>query len=243
MNVIKESLLPHVGDSFKSKALYLGYMTNCLLKNILGVDKKDIRDSYINKRVFTSGELLAILFRENYMKIIRDLKNTVEKDIYSGRVNELKINLSKKIKPNSLEISMLRALKTGDWGIKSMDGMKGVSQVMGRLSYLQTLSHLRRIISPLQRDAKIIEPRKLHSTQYGFICPSETPEGESIGIVKNMALTTYITSNMSADTVLDILYSNELIPIDEVYPKNISRSLKVFINGNWLGIHNDSKKI
>ena len=243
INVIKESLLPHVGDSFKSKALYLGYMTKCLLGNILGVDKTDIRDSYINKRVFTSGELLASLFRENYMKSIRDLKNTVEKDIYSGRVDELKINLSKKIKPNSLEISMLRALKTGDWGIKSMDGMKGVSQVMGRLSYLQTLSHLRRIISPLQRDAKIIEPRKLHSTQYGFICPSETPEGESIGIVKNMALTSYITSNMSVDTVLNILKSNELIPIDEVFPKNILRSLKIFINGNWVGIHNDSKKI
>ena len=111
IKVVRDSLLPHVGNNFKNKALYLGYMTNRLLKNILGLTESDDRDSYINKRIFTSGELLAILFRENYIKIIRDLKNTAEKDIYSGRIDELKLNLSKKIKPNSLEIAVLRALK------------------------------------------------------------------------------------------------------------------------------------
>jgi len=236
-------LLPHVGNNLKNKAFYLGYMTNQLLQNVLGREKSNDRDSFINKRIFTSGELMAILFRENYMKIIRELKNNIEKDIYAGRLNELKTNLSKRIKTNSLYIYIKKALATGNWDIKSIPGMKGVAQLLQRLSYLSTLSNLRRVISPMQRDAKLVEPRKLHNTQYGYICPSETPEGESVGIVKNLALTSYITSNMSIEPVVNILKNNDVITIDNIQPINVIRSIKIFINGNWYGIHNEPKKI
>ena len=237
------SLFPHVGDNPKKKAYFLGYMTNKLLQNVMKKNKPDDRDSFINKRIFTSGDLMAVLFRENYMKIIREMKNTIEKDIYSGHLNELKDNLSKRIKTNSLETYIKRALATGDWGIKSMPGMKGVAQLLQRLTFLSALSNLRRVISPMQRDAKLTEPRKLHSTHYGYICPSETPEGESTGIVKNMALTCYISSVISSEPVLSALKEQGMIELDDIEPTMVTRATKIFLNGDWIGIHHNSKQL
>ena len=242
-NTIREILLPHVGDDFKSKAYYLGYMTNKLLQNVLGYTKADDRDSFINKRVLTSGELMAIIFRENYQKIIRELRSTLEKDIYGGRINELKDNLSKRIKTNTLSQYIKRALATGEWQVRSMPGMKGVAQMLQRLSYLSSLSNLRRVISPMKRDAKMTTPRTLHSTTYGFICPSETPEGEGIGIVKNMALTCDITTNVSDAPLLEILSDEGIIKLTEVEPSVIHRRLRIFMNGNWIGIHDKPKEL
>ena len=68
----------------------------------------------------------------------------------------------------------------------------GVSQVLNRLAYASTLSHLRRINSPIGREGKLAKPRQLHNTQWGMICPAETPEGQACGLVKNLALMTYI---------------------------------------------------
>jgi len=237
------SLFPHVGDNPKKKAYFLGYMTNKLLQNVMKKNEQDDRDSFINKRIFTSGDLMAVLFRENYMKIIREMKNTIEKDIYSGHLNELKDNLSKRIKTNSLETYIKRALATGDWGIKSMPGMKGVAQLLQRLTFLSALSNLRRIISPMQRDAKLTEPRKLHSTHYGYVCPSETPEGESTGIVKNMALTCYISSMISSEPVLSTLNEQGMIDLNDIEPTMVTRATKIFLNGDWIGIHRDSKQL
>ena len=242
-NTIREILLPHVGDSFKSKAYYLGYMTNKLLQNVLGISTSDDRDSFINKRVLTSGELMGIIFRENYSKIIRELRSTLEKDIYSGRLNELKTNLSKRIKTNTLSQYIKRALATGEWAVRSMPGMKGVAQMLQRLSYLSSLSNLRRVISPMQRDAKILNPRTLHSTHYGYICPSETPEGESIGIVKNLALTSDITINTSIEPLLQLLDDEGMINIEEIEPSIVNRTLRIFINGRWIGVYKKAKEL
>lgn len=67
----------------------------------------------------------------------------------------------------------------------------GVSQVLKRdTTYFATLSHLRRMAYPINASSKIIKLRLLHNTQFGYICPAETPEGEKIGVIKNMALLT-----------------------------------------------------
>ena len=49
-------------------------------------------------------------------------------------------------------------------------------QVLNRLTYASTLSHLRRLNSPIGRDGKLAKPRQLHNTLWGMICPAETPE-------------------------------------------------------------------
>ena len=75
---------------------------------------------------------------------------------------------------------MLRGLggatPIGNWGVKSSRQRQGVAQVLNRMTYLSTLSHLRRINTPIEKTGKLVQPRKLHPTQWGVVCPCETPE-------------------------------------------------------------------
>ena len=88
---------------------------------------------------------------------------------------------------------------------------QGVAQVLNRLTFIATLSHLRRINTPMEKNGKLIHPRKLHTTQWGIICPSETPEGGSVGIVKNLSYLTHVTiysnSNGLYDYIMPQIYS------------------------------------
>lgn len=99
------------------------------------------------------------------------------------------------------------SLATGNWGVQGGPGeiRPGVSQVLNRLTYASTLSHLRRINSPIGREGKIAKPRQLHNSQWGMICPAETPEGQACGLVKNLALMTYISVGCASNPVLDFL--------------------------------------
>ena len=85
-------------------------------------------------------------------------------------------------------------LATGDFGIKNTSSTKvGVAQVLNRLTYISSLSHARRINTPIDKSGKLIPPRKLHNTQWGYICPAETPEGQPVGVVKNLSYMAHIT--------------------------------------------------
>lgn len=180
-NILEKEFLPHVGKDYNKKALYLGYMVNKLLKCFLGLKDFDDRDSYINKRVDTPGVLMANLFRQYYGKVIKDMKNMIQKEINIGSwkatnkfVNVItKVNVSKLIKSTTVDSGMRYALATGNWGIKSNKNKQGVAQVLNRMTYSATLSHLRRVNTPIEKSGKLIQPRKLHSTQWGIICPSE----------------------------------------------------------------------
>jgi len=180
-SILEKEFLPHVGKNFTKKALYLGYMVNKLLKCYLGLLPFDDRDSYINKRVDTPGVLMANLFRQYYGKVIKDFKNMVQKEINGGAwkatgkfINVVnKVNISKLVKATIIDGGMRYALATGNWGIKSNKNKQGVAQVLNRMTYNATLSHLRRVNTPIEKSGKLVQPRKLHSTQWGIICPAE----------------------------------------------------------------------
>ena len=180
-NVLEKEMLPHVGKDLKKKALYLGFMVNKLIQCFLGLKEFDDRDSYINKRVDTPGVLLASIFRQYYGKMIKDMKNMVQKEINVGGwkvTNKLinvinKVNVYKIVKSTIIDSGLRYALATGNWGIKSNKNKQGVAQVLNRMSYNATLSHLRRVNTPIEKSGKLIQPRKLHATQWGVICPAE----------------------------------------------------------------------
>jgi DNA-directed RNA polymerase beta subunit len=180
-NVLEKEFLPHVGREFTKKALYLGYMVNKLLKCYLGLRNFDDRDSYINKRVDTPGVLMANLFRQYYGKVIKDMKNMLQKEINTGgwkatnKFNNIinKINVTKLFKSTIIDSGLRYALATGNWGIKNNKNKQGVAQVLNRMTYNSTLSHLRRINTPIEKSGKLVQPRKLHNTQWGIICPCE----------------------------------------------------------------------
>ena len=239
-NVIIDVLFPHLGKSPIKKAYFLGLMVNKLLKTVLGILDYDDRDSFINKRVETSGYLMAQLFRTHFGKFVKDLKMACDKDARAGRIKELGTNLAKKFKPNVIEGGMKFALSTGTWGIKNQPKQKkGIAQIVERKAFMSTLSHMRRIVAPLERNGKQTAPRKLHSTQWGTICCFETPEGGSIGITKNMALSTHITTPSNPGVVKACLDEYGVIPLENMKPFNIAHTVKVFVNGDWYGQSKD----
>ncbi len=200
LNVVREVLerefLPHVGCSFGKKALYLGFMTNKLLKCFLGMREYDDRDSYINKRVDTTGVLMANLLRQYYGKVIKDMRNMIQKEINgggwkaSGKFSNVinKINISKIIRSNIIDSGLRYALATGNWGIKSNKNKQGVAQVLNRMTYPATISHLRRVNTPIEKSGKLVQPRKLHPTQWGIICPCECFDPETPILLWNGAV-------------------------------------------------------
>jgi DNA-directed RNA polymerase beta subunit len=186
-SVLEKEFLPHVGGDFGKKALYLGEMTNKLLRCFLGLREVDDRDSYINKRVDTTGVLMANLFRQYYGKVIKDMKNLLQKEINSGswKANNKfsnvinKVNVTKIVKANIIDSGLRYALATGNWGVKSNKNKQGVAQVLNRMTYPATISHLRRVNTPIEKSGKLVQPRKLHPSQFGIICPCECFDPET----------------------------------------------------------------
>ena len=230
-SMLKRDLLAHVGESFKKKALFLGYMINKLLKCFFKKLNYDDRDSYCNKRVDTSGYLMAMLFRQYFNKLIKDMRNSIMKELNNSPWETSKnieniinsTNLYKILKSTTIESGLKYGLATGNWGIKSSNTKVGVAQVASRLTYNSTLSHLRRVNTPTEKTGKLVPPRKLHNTQWGIICPPETPEGCAVGLVKNLAVSTYITNQTSSVQIRKFL-ANPLLtsiisPIEPIFLK------------------------
>ena len=250
LEVLQNDLFPHC-QTLKQKIYFLGYMANKLMQVSFDWIKGDDRDSYLNKRIDLTGTSLNNLFRNYFNKLVKDMEKQVVKEINNGswRSNEdyLNIvnltNIYKIIKSNTIENGFKRALSTGDFGIKHTNSNKvGVAQVLNRLTYVAGLSHLRRISTPTDKSGKLVPPRKLHNTSWGFLCPAETPEGASVGIVKNMAYMAHITIHSNSTSLYEYAEPH-IIGLDKLKPFDLYNKVKVFINGSWIGISEDPEKL
>jgi DNA-directed RNA polymerase II subunit RPB2 len=252
MDILNNDLFPHCQNSTQ-KIYFLGYMTNKLLHAAFGLAKQDDRDSYLNKRVDLTGPLLNNLFRNYLNKMVKDMEKQIIREINTGSWKstddyENIINLTniyKIIKSTTIENGIKRALATGDFGIKHTNSNKvGVAQVLNRLTYPSSLSHARRISTPTDKSGKLIPPRKLHNTTWGFCCPAETPEGQSVGLVKNVAYMAHITIYSNSTPLYEYIMPN-IIPLDDASldAKDMFNKVKVFINGSWVGITEKPEKL
>lgn len=250
IDVLKNDLFPHC-HSEKQKIYFLGLMTNKLLKTSFGWRKVDDRDSYINKRIDACGILLNNLFRNYFNKLVKDIQKQVIKEINTGSwrsnndyINIINLtNIYKIVKSSTIENGFKRALATGDFGIKQNNSNKvGVAQVLNRLTYISSLSHLRRVNTPIDKSGKLIPPRKLHSTSWGYLCPAETPEGQSVGVVKNLSYMSHLTIPSDSSTLFTYVKPH-IISLDEIDHDIIYGKVKVFINGSWIGIADDPMKL
>jgi len=180
--VLDRYLLPHIGvaetDRY-AKALFLSRMAEACFELALARRGEDDKDHYSNKRLKLSGDLMEDLFRVAFNRLTRDIKYQLERASMRNR----ELNVVTTVRADVLTERMIHPLATGNW----VGGRTGVSQLLDRTDYMATLSHLRRVISPLSRSQPHFEARDLHATQWGRICPSETPEGPNCGLVKNFA--------------------------------------------------------
>ena len=134
---------------------------------------------------------MANLFRQYFTKLIKDMKTNINKEYTNGSWKANKdfhniinqTNIYKIMKYATITTGLKFALATGNWGIKNNKNKQGIAQVLSRLTYNSSLSHLRRINTPIEKTSKLVAPRKLHNTQMMYICSAETPEGEKYGLI------------------------------------------------------------
>ena len=243
IDVLNNDLFPHCGDKTQ-KIFFLGYMINQLLQCSFGWKKIDDRDNYKNKRLDLTGTLLNNLFRNYFNKVVKDMQKQLIREINNGSWRSMgrygdiinPTNVYKIIKSTTIENGLKRALATGDFGIKNPHSTKvGVAQVLNRLTYISTLSHLRRVNTPIDKSGKLIPPRKLHNSQWGYICPAESPEGAPVGVVKNLSYMSHVTIKSSREPLYDIVRP-DIFPLEIKNYKDLFEKVKVFINGTWVGI-------
>jgi DNA-directed RNA polymerase II subunit RPB2 len=253
IDIITNDLFPHCNTK-DSKIYFLGYMTKRVIDVSVGYAKVDDRDSYLNKRIELTGMLLNNLFRNYFNKMVKDMEKHVIREINNGTwrssddyeniINHT--NIYKIIKSLTIENGIKRSLSTGDFGIKHINSNKvGVAQVLNRLTYASSLSNSRRISTPIDKSGKLIPPRKLHNTSWGFLCPAETPEGQSVGIVKNLSYMAHVTIPSNSDPLYNYV-KNDIISLNNLdynYKFDIKQYIKVIINGSWIGIAKDPVKL
>ena len=244
LDIIENDIFPHCKTK-SQKIFLLGYMTAKLLSASLGWRDADDRDSYLNKRIELTGTLLNNLFRNYFNKLVKEMQKQIIREINTGSWRSSEdygnivnmTNIYKIMKSTTIENGINRALSTGDFSIKQSNSSKvGVAQVLSRLTYASSLSHLRRINTPLEKSGELIAPRKLHNTIWGFLCPAETPEGQSIGIVKNISYMAHLTISTNSSALYDYIQPY-IITFENIQDTTeLYNSVKVFVNGSWQGI-------
>jgi len=235
--VLDRYFLPHLGSTprdRKKKAYFLGQMAEKLLELVLGRRRPDDKDHYANKRLKLAGDLLMSLFRVAFRSFCRDVKYQLERARSRGR----RVNVATLVRADVITERLRHALATGNW----VGGKAGVSQLLDRTNYMSTLSHLRRVVSPLSRSQPHFEARDLHPTQWGRLCPNETPEGPNCGLVKNLALMAIISVGFDKKFVERALYRLGVEPLERARKENI-KGAKVFLNGRLIGIHPDPEAL
>jgi len=232
--ILDNTLLPHLSTNYEArlkKAVFLGRMAREVLELNKGERKPDDKDHYANKRLKLAGNLMEELFRSGLQALLNDMKYQMERSYSKRKENRVHHAVRRDVLTNKI----MHAMATGNW----TGGRAGVSQLLDRTCNMATLSHLRRVISPLTRSQPHFEARDLHPTQFGRLCPNETPEGQNCGLVKNLALMVDVSENLPDNNVREILDELDIQPIVE----GESQQGKVYFNGDLIGTHKAPKDL
>jgi DNA-directed RNA polymerase II subunit RPB2 len=229
--VIDNELFPHMGRSGRlEKAIMLGDMLRKLFRVFLKTRIVDDRDNISCKRAEAAGVLISDLFRMNLKRYCDTLKKTLEKRPDNPDI------LMAMSRTNTITSSLKHVFSTGNWAAQKNSYVRtGVSQIMNRLTYPATISHLRRLTIPIGKEGKNVKIRQIHPTQTFFVDIIESPEGKSIGIVKNLALTTTISTGANAILVRErVMKSERIIPLDMYLTSR--KWTRVYVNGVLIGL-------
>ena len=204
-----------------------------LIELKLGWIDTDDKDHYGNKVIKFAGQMLADLFRTAFRNLIRDMKYQLERSGQKRGINAV----AAAVRPGIISDKLNNAIATGNWG----RGRVGVTQLLDRTNYMSTISHLRRIQSPLSRSQPNFEARDLHATHFGRICPAETPEGSNCGLVKNLALSAIISVSVPSAEIIEKLYELGAQHVDEANENIRRKGARVFVDGKLIGYVEDGQ--
>jgi len=225
--VVDRNFLPHLGRAPANrfdKAVFLAEIANRIIELKLGKREPDDKDHYANKRLKLAGSLLAELFRIAFRNLTRDLKYQLERITVKRHVE---LSIVNAVRPGIITERVQHAIATGNW----VRGRVGVTQLLDRTNFSSTLSHLRRLQSPLSRSQPNLEARDLHPTHWGRLCPNETPEGSNCGLVKNLALSSIISVGVDPKEVVNRLHKMGVVKLEEADKKLRQDGAKVIVDG------------
>ena len=252
LHILMNFFLPHIGElNFKAKALYLGYMVKNLLAVSVGAQKPTSRDNYRYKRFVTSGALIKDLFKE-YFKLQQDniylkmdkeylYNNTLDKYQNEDFIQFITSNRNHYFKDRIVETGFKKAFK-GNWGAHPHTKMPGVAQELNRLTYFGFICQLRKTNLNMGTGRKMIAPRLLNGTQYGYLCPLHSPDGGNVGLHKHLSVSTIITKGCSGLPYIEYfrkLPNRGVKLLDECSIEYLKNTTKIFINGAWIGATNE----
>lgn len=240
--ILASVVLSHVpceNFNFRLKCIYIAH----IIRRILFTDKDrsrlDDKDYYGNKRLELAGQLLSLLFEDIFKRFNSDLKRQADM-VLSKPSRAVAFDISKCIRTDTITYGFVHALSTGNWTLKRFKMERaGVTQVLSRLSYMSALGMMTRISSQFEKTRKVSGPRSLQPSQWGMLCPADTPEGEACGLVKNLALLCHVTSDEDEEpikrTCFDLgVHDVALLSGEEI---NHSSTFLVILNGVIIGTH------
>lgn len=243
LEVLSDFFLPHIGETnYIQKAYYLGYIVFRLLSVYTGIENPTDRDNYKYKRIELVGSLIYDLFREYYNIQQKQVHLDFEKRLYHNNAmyaenlpGLIQQNYRDVFRERHVELGFKKAFK-GNWGSQEHTRRIGIVQDLNRLSFNSMISHLRKTNLPLDSSAKVVGPRVLHGSQWGFIDPIDTPDGGNIGLHKTLAIATYVSRGYSREPMIQWLI--EKLPmrlIEDCGPLLLSTMTRVIVNGYWAG--------
>ena len=241
MNILSTVVLSHIpieGDAFRSKRVYLALMVRRVLQAQLGRASLDDKDYYGNKRLELAGQLLSLLFEDLFKRFNSDLRRAADA-VLSKPNRAAEFDVINSVRTDTITMGMNQALSTGNWTLKRFRMERaGVTQQLSRLSYISALGMMTRVTSQFEKTRKVSGPRALQPSQWGMLCPSDTPEGEACGLVKNLALLAHVTSDQDPAPVRRVCFDLGAEDAETLCGEELHcGAYLVFLNGLLLGVH------
>mmetsp|Transcript_32848 Transcript_32848/g.98997 ORF Transcript_32848/g.98997 Transcript_32848/m.98997 type:complete len:1096 (+) Transcript_32848:167-3454(+) len=234
------SHVPVVNYDFVAKRTYIGHVAKRALAALLDSSLLDDKDYYGNKRLELAGQLLSLLFEDLFKRFNTDLKRSADLVLQKqNRAAVFDIVKSTIWRTDTLTHGFVHAISTGNWVLKrfKMD-RAGVTQVLSRLSYVSALGMMTRVNSQFEKTRKTSGPRALQPSQWGMLCPADTPEGDTCGLVKNLALLANVTTDAEVEkTKLSCfdLGVEQLGHLNGITLNSHTSAYLVFLNGLVIG--------
>jgi len=167
VDCLEKDLLSHLGTDLTKKAYFVLYMCEKLCNTVQNKRDFDDRDHFGLKRIDLCGPMLGSLFRVSLHRLMKQLRIEVEKKVATRKT----VHIEGDIDHQLIGRDLCYTLSTGNWGVNRQRITKtGTTQALQRLTYVATLSNIRRFVAPMAKESKMAKPRLLHTTSLGRAC-------------------------------------------------------------------------
>ncbi|XP_016515970.1 DNA-directed RNA polymerase III subunit 2-like [Nicotiana tabacum] len=247
LSILRDIFLANVPvhkHNFRKKCIYVAVMMRRMMEAILNKDAMDDKDYVGNKRLELSGQLLSLLFEDLFKTMNDEARKTVDA-LLARPSRSSRLDISPYIAKDSITVGMERTLSTGNWDVKRFRmHRKGMTQVVARLSYIGSLGHMTKISPQFEKSRKVSGPRALQPSQWGMLCPCDTPEGEACGLVKNLALMTHVTTDEDEQPIISLCYCLGVEDLEQLSAEELHMpsSYLIILNGLILGKHRSPQR-